>query len=150
MVNRALVRVNSLDAPCCTREINTPMNKAPAFAALAALLSLAACNGQATPTAEQNASDAANAAEAAKPPAEMPPSVTATKTFRCDDNSVVSVEFYVGNKQANLHPTEKGAPIMLHGDEAGKPLTGAGYSLTGSGSKITLVTPTKKSQSCSS
>src|ERR1700712_4363678 len=98
------------------------MNKAPLLAAVAALLSLAACNGKATPTAEQNASDAANAAEAAKPPVEMPPSVTATKTFRCDDNSVVSVEFYVGDKQANLHPTEKGAAIMLRADEAGKPL----------------------------
>jgi hypothetical protein len=126
------------------------MNKAPAFAALAALLSLAACNGQATPSAEQNISDAANAVEAAKPPVEMPPSVTATKTFRCDDNSVVSVEFYVGDKQANLHPTEKGSPVMLRADEAGKPLIAEGYSLEGSQKKITLATPTKKSQTCTS
>lgn len=126
------------------------MNKSPILAAVAALLSLAACNGQATPTAEQNASDAANAAEAAKPPAEMPPSVTATETFRCDDNSVVSVEFYVGDKQANLHPTEKGPAVMLRADEAGKPLTAEGYSLEGSQKKITLTTPKAKSQTCTS
>lgn len=126
------------------------MTKAPIFAAVAALLSLAACNGQATPTAEQNASDAANAVEAAKPPVEMPPSVVATKTFRCDDNSVVSVEFYVGDKQANLHPTEKGPAVMLRADEAGKPLVAEGYSLEGTQTKITLATPAKKSQSCTS
>jgi hypothetical protein len=142
--------VNSLDAQCCTREISAPMTKAPILAAVAALLSLAACNGQATPTAEQNASDAANAAEAAKPPVEMPPSVTATKTFRCDDNSVVSVEFYVGDKQANLHPTEKGPAVMLRADEAGKPLIAEGYSLEGSQKKITLTTPKAKGQTCTS
>ncbi|WP_293882841.1 hypothetical protein [Sphingomonas sp.] len=126
------------------------MNKAPALAALAALLSLAACNGKATPTAEQNAADAANAVEAAKPPVEMPPSVVATKTFRCDDNSVVSVEFYVGDKQANLHPTEKGAAVMLRVDEAGKPLIAEGYSLAGDQKKITLAMPAKPSQTCTS
>jgi hypothetical protein len=126
------------------------MNKAPVFAAVAALLSLAACNGKATPTAEQNASDAANVAEAAKPRAEMPPSVKSTKTYRCDDNSVVSVELYVGDKQANLHPTEKGPSVMLRADEAGKPMTGEGYTLSGSEAKISLTTPTKKSQTCSS
>ncbi|CAN5146294.1 hypothetical protein BH09PSE3_BH09PSE3_25480 [soil metagenome] len=126
------------------------MNKAPAFAAVAALLSLAACNGQVTPTAAENAAAEANAAAAAKPPVEMPPSVTATKTFRCDDQSVVSVEFYVGDKQANLHPTEKGPAIMLRAADASAAKTADGYSLQGTEKKITLTTPTKKSQSCTS
>jgi hypothetical protein len=126
------------------------MNKAPVIAAVAALLSLAACNGQATPSAADNAAAAANAAEAAKPPVEMPPSVKSTKTYRCDDNSVVSVELYVGDKQANLHPTEKGTPVMLRAPEAGQPMTAEGYSLSGTDKKITLTTPTKKSQTCAS
>lgn len=126
------------------------MTKAPLFAAVAVLLSLAACNGKATPTEAENAAAAANAAEAAKPPVEMPPSVKSTKTYRCDDNSVVSVELYVGDKQANLHPTEKGAPIMLRSAEAGQPMTAEGYSLEGTEKKITLTTPTKKSQTCTS
>jgi hypothetical protein len=150
MVNEPHPPANLLDETCCTREISAPMNKAPVFAAVAAILSLAACNGQATPTAAENAAAAANAAEAAKPPVEMPPSVKSTKTYRCDDNSVVSVELYVGDKQANLHPTPKATPIMLRAAEAGQPMTAEGYSLTGTEKKITLTTPTKKSQSCSS
>lgn len=126
------------------------MTKAPILAAVAAMLSLAACNGNASPTAAENAAAAANAAEAAKPPVEMPPSVKSTKTYRCDDNSVVSVELYVGDKQANLHPTEKGTPVMLRAPEAGQPMTAEGYSLAGTEKKITLTTPTKKSQTCTS
>jgi uncharacterized lipoprotein NlpE involved in copper resistance len=126
------------------------MTKVPVFAAIAAILSLAACNGKANPTAADNAAAAANAAEAAKPPTEMPPSVKSTKTYRCDDNTIVSVELYVGDKQANLHPTEKGAPVMLRAAEAGQPMTAEGYSLAGTEKKITLTTPTKNSQTCNS
>ena len=124
------------------------MNKAPAYAAIAALLALAACNGQPTPTAAENAAAAANAAEAAKPPAEMPPAVQSTKTYRCDDNSTVMVDLFVGGKQANIHPTATGAPIMVKAEAAGEAMVAEGYSLKENGGSITLTMPGKKSQSC--
>ena len=80
----------------------------------------------------------------------LPPSIEATKSYRCKDNSLVYIDWLSDKMTANVHPTKGAPPIQLKASEAGKPLTAEGYSLTGSaqGAGVTLTMPGKGSQSC--
>lgn len=116
-------------------------------AAAALAFSLAACKQQPqvveTTAPDPMASQLANAA-----PVELPPAMTASVTFRCKDNSLVSVDFFKGNTQANLHADKNGAPIVLKAAQDGDPLTADGYSLTGDQDKISLTQPGKGTLDC--
>lgn len=117
------------------------------IAAAAAALSLAACKPEPqvidTRAPDPLASELANAA-----PVELPPAMKASVSFRCKDNSLVFVDFFQGDKQANLRTKKDGAPIQLKAEEAGQPLTAEGYSLTGDQENITLKQPGKDELSC--
>ncbi len=80
----------------------------------------------------------------------LPPSITATKTYRCKDNSVVYIDWLSDNMSANFRPEENGTPVQLKTAEAGKPMTAEGYSLTGDAkaASITLMRPDKGTTSC--
>lgn len=126
------------------------MNKAPLLRAtpLALLVALAACNSHsetATNTVETTA-EANTAAPAA--PIELPPPLLASRTFRCKDNSVVYIDFYGGEKTADLRATKDGSVTKLTAPEAGQPLTGDGYSVSGTGTQVNITQPGKPSQSC--
>lgn len=83
------------------------------------------------------------------PPVELPPAIKATKAYRCKDNSLVYIDFFDGDKQANIHVGEKAAtPVVLKAEEAGKPFTADGYSVNGSGPSVSVTTPGKDSQTC--
>lgn len=116
-------------------------------AAFAALLSLAACNSEPeTVTGGTADPDAATLKEA--PPVELPPMLTASRTYRCKDNSLVYIDFFSDNVTANLRDTKDGAPVVLKAPEAGKPFAADGYTLTGSGSQVELARPGKGSETC--
>ncbi|URW74525.1 hypothetical protein M9980_08005 [Sphingomonas donggukensis] len=119
----------------------------PTAAALA-LLSLGACKSEPEvvdsrapdPMAEQ----LKNAA-----PVELPPAVTASVTFRCQPgNSLVYVDFFDGNKMANLRTEKGGTPTMLTAPEAGQPYTGGGYTVSGTPKSIQYTAPGKSALSC--
>jgi hypothetical protein len=119
---------------------------APAPFALAALAALAGCNTKPqTITASPDDPQAAQLKDAK--PVAPPPMIQASRTYRCADNGLVYVDFYTNNTAAVR--TQKGAtPTMLAG-EPGKPgFKGTGYSLSGSGPKVTFEAPGKKSQTC--
>jgi hypothetical protein len=124
------------------------MKSLPLMMTAAALaLTLGACQQNKpqvvdTTSPDPMASKLANAA-----PVELPPAITATVSFRCKDNSLVSVDFFKGNTQANLHLKGQ-APIILKADKDGDPLTGNGYTLTGNQDKITLTEPGKGPLEC--
>ena len=101
------------------------------------------------PTTEASGASAeANTAEAAPPPPiELPPSLLASRTFRCKDNSVLYIDFY-GDKAADLRVKKDGTVTKLVAPEAGKPLTGGGYSVSGTGTQVNITQPGKGSQSC--
>ncbi len=115
--------------------------------AAAALFSLSACENKPeeidTRAPDPQASALANAA-----PVELPPSVKATVTFRCKDNSLVYVDFFSGDKLANLKTAPDGTAVHLTAATAGEPLTAEGYSLTGTPTNITLTQPGKDPQTC--
>jgi hypothetical protein len=116
-------------------------------AAFAALLSLAACNSEPeTVTAGTADPDAATLKEA--PPVELPPMVTASRTYRCKDNSLVYIDFFNDNVTANLRDKKDGQPVVLKAPEAGKPFVSDGYTLSGNGAEVELTRPGKGSESC--
>lgn len=116
-------------------------------AATLALLPLAACDNK-TETVTTTAPDPQAAELAKSAPVVLPPSVKASVTFRCKDNSLVFVDFFSGDKQANLRTEKDGAPVKLTAEKAGDPLTADGYSMSGTPKLITLSRPGKPSQSC--
>jgi len=88
---------------------------------------------------------AANAAKVV-----LPPSITATKTYRCKDNSVVHIDWLSDNKSANFRAEETAAPVQLKAAVAGEPMIAEGYSLTGDAKSatITVTRPGVAAESC--
>ena len=125
-------------------------------AALAALLALAACDGARPPAADEveTANAAANEAgnaTAAATNVTLPPSIRASRTYRCTgDNSVIEVNFLADDVTANLRPggQDTAAPIVLTAPAPGQPYVAEGYSLSGSGVNVTYDSPTRASQPC--
>jgi hypothetical protein len=116
--------------------------------ALAAAAALAGCNKEdhnivAGPdTGDDNAS--ANAG------VQLPPSIVATKLYRCADNSVVTVDYLSDNKTANVRPKE-GAMAQVTTAEPGKPMAAAGgFSVEGSPTSATakIAVPGHPAQTC--
>ncbi len=100
------------------------------------------------PGAEKEEVAAANAANA--PKVVLPPSITATKTYRCKDNSLVYIDWLSDKMTANFRAEQTGAPVQLKSALAGEAMTAEGYSLTGdaTAASITLTRPGKGAQSC--
>ncbi len=123
---------------------NFPLLRATA---LSAVLLVAACH-QKPEVLEQP--DDMKAELATAKPVELPPALIASKSYRCKDNSVVYIDFFAGDKQANLRTVKDGTPTQLKAEQGGQPLVADGYSLTGTAtsSEITLAQPGKDSQSC--
>ncbi len=117
--------------------------------AIVAAAALAGCNKQDhTITAgpdDPMANQTANAG-----PIELPPSIAASKIYRCKDNGVVYIDWLSDNQTANLRAERTGPATQLKSAMAGEPLVAEGYSLTGSAtdSSVTLTRPDKGSQSC--
>lgn len=117
------------------------MHRTPTAAAIAALLSLSAC-GSPEPEVVTSRYEDPNAAALNKAaPIALPPSIEATVTFRCKDNSLIYVDFFEGKTQANLRLKKGGDPVALKADAAGNPYTGGGYTLTGNAQAIDLAGP---------
>jgi hypothetical protein len=115
-------------------------------APIAAVLLLAACNSE-PETVTGGTVDPDAAKIAAAPPVALPPMVTASRTYRCKDNSLVYIDFF-NNKTAAYRTEKEGAATTLTTAEEGKPYTFDGYSVSGSGTEISLTAPGKGSTTC--
>ncbi|OYY72918.1 hypothetical protein [Sphingomonas sp. 28-63-12] len=117
--------------------------------AAAALLvfPLAACD-QKPEVVTSQAPDPQADALAKAPKIVLPPSIKATVTFRCKDNSLAFVDFFSGDTQVNLRGSREATPIKLTAEKAGGPFVADGYSLSGTPEAITLAQPGKPSQAC--
>ncbi len=121
-----------------------PFRAAP----LALFALVAACNNSETATTNVASESAEANSSTPAAPIELPPPLLASRTFRCKDNSVVYIDFYGGEKTADLRAKKDGPVTKLTAEEAGKPLTGEGYSVSGTGTQVTMTQPGKPSQSC--
>ena len=117
---------------------------------LAAAAALAGCNKENhTIVAGGEPGDAANNS-AANANVQLPPSIIATKLYRCADNSVVTVDYLSDNKSANVHVKEGGLTQVTTA-EPGTPMTAeGGYSVEGSpsSSSAKIAVPGHASQTC--
>jgi crotonobetainyl-CoA:carnitine CoA-transferase CaiB-like acyl-CoA transferase len=97
---------------------------------LTAAAALAGCN-------QGQTNEAANAV-VNEAPIELPPSIVASKIYRCKDNSVVYIDWLSDNKSANVRNDKNGTPTHVVGPEAGQAMVAEGYSLTGSATAATI------------
>ena len=82
---------------------------------------------------------------------QLPPAIAASKTYRCADNKIVTIDWLADNKTANVRTEKNGAPTQVTAAEAGQPMTAAGgYSVTGTptASSVTIAVPGSSGQSC--
>lgn len=127
------------------------MTRTPLLLSLVAAAALAGCNQSEPVVVGGPDDDPANQAPAANGPVELPPTIAASKIYRCKDNSIVYVDWLSDQKSANFRPDRSASPVRLTAPEPGQPLTAeGGYSLTGAAdaSSVTLARPGKGSQSC--
>jgi hypothetical protein len=127
------------------------MTRTPLLIMLASVAALAGCNKEshtivAGPNIDDNVGNVAS-----NGPVALPPSIVASKTYRCADNKIVYVDYLSDNKTANIRTDKDGAPTQITSAEAGKPMTGAaGYELTGTpeAASVKIAVPGHPSQSC--
>ena len=119
---------------------------------LLAAAALAGCNKQSHTIVAQDPGDASGPVVAKIDPASLPPAIEASKSYRCNDGSVVYVDWLQDKMTANVRASKTGTPTQVKAAEAGKPMTAEGASLTGSatGSSVTVALPGKGSQKCDS
>jgi hypothetical protein len=124
-----------------------PMTRTPLLLTLAAAAALAGCNNDHTIVSGPNSEDDAAVANG---PVELPPSIASSDIYRCDDNSVIYIDWLSDNKSANFRPEKAATPVNLTAPEPGQPMVAEGYSLTGTpgASSVTLTRPGKGSQTC--
>jgi hypothetical protein len=117
---------------------------------LAAAAALAGCNkSDHTIIAGQEPGDTSNAAANAN--VQLPPTIAASKIYRCADNKIVYVDWLADNKTANVRTEPNGTPTQVTAPEPGKPMTGPdGYEVSGgppyAAAKVAI--PGHPSQSC--
>ncbi len=142
------------------------MKKSLLILAPLSMLALAACNKSETPAA-----DGADTAATPAAPVVLPPSITASGTYRCGDNSILYVDFLGANAAADIRVGDKAAPaVRVEAPKVEAPVAGAAptapaadakpagpmksadgeTSLSGSGKQINVKLAGKGAQTCKS
>src|SRR3954469_14483527 len=118
------------------------------FAASAAtLLALGACQkGPQTVVANEYDPQAAQLKNA--PPVAPPPMIQASRTYRCDDNSLLYADFYTNNTVSVRTKKEPGSGTILTAAAGKPPYTAPGYSVSTNAANISSAAPGKKPQGC--
>jgi hypothetical protein len=117
-----------------------------AAAALAGSLSLSACNSE-PETVTAGPADPQKDALAKATPKQLPPSIQASRTYRCADNSLVYVDFYT-NDTAQLRTEQGGTPTQLRTTGGDAPFVAEGYSVGANAARTNITVPGRGSQSC--
>lgn len=115
-----------------------------AAASLAAVLTLAACNSEPEVIggpADPQADSLKNA-----PAVELPPTIAASRTYRCADNSLVYIDFF-SNDTAAVRTEQEGARHQLAKAESGA-FEAEGFSVSSNAETIQYKAPGKSEQRC--
>jgi hypothetical protein len=124
--------------------LDTILSAAP----LAILLVLAGCNSEPEEVVADDDDPQAEALAQAKP-VTLPPAIGESKTYRCKDNSIIYVSFLTDDTTALIRDNEEEPPIAtLKAPKAGEPFVSEGFSLSGTGSSITYMSPDSGTQTC--
>ncbi len=114
---------------------NTPYLAA---AASAALLALSGCNNE--PVQINTVERDTNAPTTTLNQADLPPSIVASKTYRCayPSNALYYVDFYSDNRASVRQGQRTVTPKILTGTSATGPFAGEGVTLSGNGDNVTI------------
>ena len=118
--------------------------------ALGAAAALAGCHKEdhtivSGPDGDTGTNAAANAQ------VQLPPSIVATKIYRCADNAVVTVDYLSDGKSANVRDKKGAASVLVSAPEAGQPMTATGgYQVQGTAaaSSAKIAVPGHSLQTC--
>ena len=113
----------------------------------AALFLTAACNRE-PDVIHAGPPDAQEEALKNAKPVALPPSIVASRTYRCKDNSLIQVDFMNDQKTAVLRAPKGSEPIVLTAPEAGKPFSNGQAIVSGNGNQISVAASGKGSQDC--
>ena len=120
------------------------MQKIHLLAASAALLALSACNSE--PETINDFDAQAEALQNAAP-VELPPAITASRTYRCSDNSLVYVDFY-NNNTATYRGRQADTPTMLTAEGGNPPYVAPGHSVSANSENVRITAPGKNNLAC--
>lgn len=126
------------------------MTRTPLLIMLGAAAALAGCNKE-NHTIVAGGPPGDNLSQATNTPVTLPPSITASKIYRCADNTVVYVDWLSDGKSANVRTGKGGSPTQVTAAQAGQPMTApGGYSVEGSASASSakVGVPGHPAQSC--
>lgn len=124
------------------------MTRTPLLLTLAAAAALAGCNKNHTIVSGPPGDDTNTVANAN---VQLPPSIVATKLYRCADNSVVTVDYLSDNKTGNVRTGKDTTSVQVAAAEAGQAMTApGGYSVEGSptSSSAKIAVPGHPAQTC--
>ena len=127
------------------------MTRTTLILTLVAAAALAGCNDENHNIVAHGPDDGTTSNAMANANIQLPPSIVATKTYRCADNKLVYVDWLSDNKSANVRTEQGGVPTLVTAAEPGKPMTGAaGYSVSGtpSAASATIAVPGHSAQTC--
>jgi hypothetical protein len=116
-------------------------------AVLLAGISLTACGSDEPTEAQNNQAAAVAQANEAAAVQNLPPSIQASRTYRCPDNSLVYVDFYTDNT-ASVRLEELGTPTKLSPADGQPPFTATGYSVAANAERTSITVPGKAAQTC--
>ena len=117
-----------------------------AAAVIAATALLAACSSEPEVIGNGRYDPQAEALRNAAPVA-PPPMVSASKTYRCSDNSLFYVDFYNDNT-ATIRTEQTGTPTSLTSTNGQPPFTAEGYSVSGNGDNVRITAPGHNNVAC--
>jgi hypothetical protein len=115
---------------------------------IVAAAALAGCNTEPTIV---GGPDEGNTTATASSNVTLPPSISASKVYRCNGNAIVYVDWLSDGKSANIRTEQNGSPTQVTAAEAGQPMTAAdGYSLTGTAdaASVKIAVPGQSEKSC--
>jgi hypothetical protein len=144
------MQANGLDGLAGRRE-GAGMTRTPLLLTLAAAAALAGCNKESHTIVAGPDTGSSDANSAANANVELPPSIIATKLYRCADNSVVTVDWLSDNKSANVRTGAEAPLVRVVAAEAGQPMTAeGGYSVEGTptASSAKIGVPGHPAQTC--
>jgi crotonobetainyl-CoA:carnitine CoA-transferase CaiB-like acyl-CoA transferase len=115
-----------------------------AAAAFLAGMSLNACSQGSQEAEAQNNQTAERAAPAVQ---NLPPSIQASRTYRCADNTLVYVDFFTDNTAA-VRLEELGTPTRLAPENGAGAFKAEGYSVAANEASTSITLPGKPAQTC--
>lgn len=114
-------------------------------------LALVACNSEPETISADSTPDPMATQLAGAAPVVLPPAIAASKSYRCKDNSLISIDWLADKKSANVRVGDSPTPVQVKTAAEGEALTAAdGTSLTGNATaaSVDLTLPGKGAQNC--